>query len=279
MTASPIVLLTDFGYRDEYAGVLKGVISSINPHAQILDLTHGILPQDLVRASFVLTSSVSYFPRSSIFLVVVDPGVGTSRKPLLVKAGEYFFIGPDNGVLSSVVEQMGHPRIFELNHPEYFLSPVSSTFHGRDIFAPVAARLSLGMPPEELGTPCPKMKSLEIPRPVKTDQGLDLCILFVDTFGNLILNLTAEQFSQWKQPGCCMSIQGKNQIHKISTVCSTYAKAPDNEPFLLISSSGYVEIAVKNQSAWKFLDLESLETRIWLEASPGNEAFPVDQGD
>ncbi len=263
MTASPIVLLTDFGYIDEYAGVLKGVILRVNPLAQILDLTHGIPPQDLVRASFVLTSSVSYFPRSSIFLVVVDPGVGTSRKPLLVKAGEYFFMGPDNGVLYPVASQMGDVRIFCLDHPEYFLPSVSSTFHGRDIFAPVAAHLSLGTAPEVLGTPVDHMESLDIPRPVTRERGLDLCVLFVDTFGNMILNLTAQEFAQWQQPS--INIQGKNGIHRITRVCSTYAQAPDNEPFLLISSSGHVEMAVKNQSAWEFLGLDSLETSLWLE--------------
>ncbi len=221
MTVSPIVLLTDFGYKDGYAGVLKGVILGVNPHARILDLSHGIPPQDLVRASFLLTSSVSYFPRSSIFLVVVDPGVGTSRKPLLVKAGEYFFIGPDNGVLSAAVKQLGNARIFQLNHPEYFLDSVSFTFHGRDIFAPVAGHLSLGVSPQELGEPCTGMESLDIPRPVKTDQGLDLRILFVDTFGNLILNLTEEQFSQWKRSGCCIHIQGKKRTYKIQTICSS----------------------------------------------------------
>ncbi len=268
MKNPPVVLLTDFGYADEFSGVLRGVLLSINPNCSIVDLTHGIRPQDIFHASFVLASSASFFPAGSIFLVVVDPGVGTDRRALLLRAGGYYFIGPDNGVLYSAATELGIDTMIQLTNPEYFLHPVSSTFHGRDIFAPAAAHLSLGKPMNSFGTSCTNILPLEVPRPLPCEQpyehGLVLRILHVDHFGNMILNIRGKEFLQWKKRNFLIEIPIQNTSIRISSFCSAYEQAPDNEPVILISSSGYAEIAVKNASAWKFLHLDSMDTQIFL---------------
>jgi len=140
-----ITLTTDFGHRDPFVGIMKGVIAGINPKAQVIDLTHGIPPQDVMAAALALRHSVAYFPRDSIHVVVVDPGVGGSRRPLLIESAGNYFIGPDNGVLSLATAAAESLQVFELSNPDYRLEPTSATFHGRDIFAPAAAHLSLGV--------------------------------------------------------------------------------------------------------------------------------------
>src|SRR6516165_5972863 len=159
----PIALLTDFGYRDHYGGVMKGVIASISPQAPIIDLTHGIPPQQVLAGALALRESVNFFPRRTVFLAVVDPGVGTDRKPIAVETkGGFRFVGPDNGLLSLAAERSEIKRIVELRSPRYRLPMVSPSFHGRDIFAPAAAWLWRGVPIDELGPPLHTIVQLDL---------------------------------------------------------------------------------------------------------------------
>ena len=149
-----ITLTTDFGTRDGFVGVMKGVILNINPHANIVDITHDIAPQNIEQGAFLFANAVKYFPANVIHVVVVDPGVGSARRPIAVQLGKTFFVAPDNGVLSRITDHASLPiRVVHLTNPAYWLPRVSATFHGRDIFAPVAAHLSLGVPLDALGEP------------------------------------------------------------------------------------------------------------------------------
>ncbi len=258
LNAVPIVLLTDFGVEDVYAGILKGVILSINPGACIMDLSHSVGPRDIRQGSFLLSSAAPYFPKGAVFCVVVDPGVGSERAPILVRTIDYTFIGPDNGVLFQASRDNGIRDIFHLNQPGYFLSTVSNTFHGRDIFAPVTAHFSLGVPAEKLGVKIKSMVPLElVPAvPAEDGSGLELAIIHKDRFGNLILNIRQDEFNKVAEKGFRLEYDrpGKGNA-KIDQVFPTYSAAPDHTPFVLESSSGYMEIAVKNQSAARVLGL------------------------
>lgn len=233
-----ISLLTDFGYS-AYVGVMKGVILSINPEAKVVDLCHEIAPQDIRQAAFVLYTSYKYFPPDTIHVVVVDPGVGTSRNALIVVTEKARFVAPDNGVLGFVLEAEEF-KAFRLNNPRYWLPHVSTTFHGRDIFAPVAAHLSKGVPPEEMGEPLEQITPLAFPQPRKKGNSIVGEVLFVDRFGNLITNIKGTDLP----PGLpTVEIKGRS----IRGLSNSYAEA---EGLLaLIGSSGYLEIAFKNGSA------------------------------
>ena len=258
---SPIALLTDFGTTDAFAGILKGVILTVNPKARILDLSHGVPPQDILHASFLLSSSVRFFPRGTIFCVVVDPGVGTRRRPILVKARDYWFVGPDNGVMFQAARENGIQSVIHLTREEYFLPNVSSTFHGRDIFAPVAAHVSLGTPAESFGLSLEAMTPFEMPSPVNQDKDLVLTVIHIDTFGNLTLNLSQDEFRAFSSKGFALECIG-NHGEKIfiHDACPTYAEGPEDLPFVLGSSSGHMEIAVKNGNAARILGLNRMDT-------------------
>ncbi len=270
LNAVPIVLLTDFGVEDVYAGILKGVILSINPGACIVDLSHSVGPQDIRQGAFLLSSAAPYFPRGTVFCVVVDPGVGSERAPILVRTTDYTFIGPDNGVLFHASRDNGIRDIFHLNQPGCFLGTVSNTFHGRDIFAPVAAHFSLGVPAEKLGEKIESMVPLELAPalPVEDGSGFELSIIHKDRFGNLILNIRPDEFNKVAAKGFLLEYdspgEGKGRIDK---VFPAYSAAPDHTPFVLESSSGYMEIAVKNQSAARVLGLGP-DHKIRLSAAP-----------
>lgn len=262
----PIVLLTDFGSRDAFAGVLKGVIASISPDARVMDLTHGIDPQNILQAAFVLTTSYAYFPRRSIFCVVVDPGVGSCRKPICIATRDYFFVGPDNGVLWNAATSNTITQMVHLTHTKYFLDSLSSTFHGRDIFAPVAAHISKG--PQDLsrfGTPMETCVEYPFPEIKKTGVSLGLTVLHVDWFGNVVLNLTQEEFNRFVQNrGFCLTLKGIC----IKKRYNAYCLAADNEIFLIGSSSSHMEISVKNASAAKMLDASPMDTALLEVLSP-----------
>jgi S-adenosyl-L-methionine hydrolase (adenosine-forming) len=216
-----ITLLTDFGHQDPYVGIMKGVIFGICPEARIVDLTHEVLPYQIAQAAFHLEQSWPYFPKATIHVVVVDPGVGTTRRPILLEAGAHFFIGPDNGVFS-MLEPTTIREIIVTD------SPASCTFHGRDIFAPTAARLANGIAPSELGP--------EIINPMRVKLR-DGTVLHIDHFGNVITNLRAF-------PDAI-----KVEAHTIRKRASTYAEAPQGELFLIEGSSGFIEIALNQGSA------------------------------
>lgn len=257
--APPIVLTTDFGVADPYVGVMKGVIHGINPRAVVIDLTHQVPPQDLRRAGFLLATSYRYFPSGAIHVVVVDPGVGTQRRALLVTTPTARFLAPDNGILSYVLPRPGgtsqvssglHPvpagcAAYQLTNPDYWLHPVSSTFHGRDIFAPVAAHLSLGVAPEVLGTPVADLVWLPSLQPARVGSAILGEVLYADHFGNLITNISAEDLTGL--PVSHVEIK-RRSIPRLSRTFHDRG-TPAGSLVAFFGSHGYLEIALPDGSA------------------------------
>ena len=242
---SIITLITDFGLEDTYVGIMKGVILNINPHVQIVDLTHKIRPQSIKQASFLLKTAYSFFPKGTIHVAVVDPGVGSKRRPLLVKTPSYFFIAPDNGVLE-LIYQTEPVEVFHLNNPKYFLPKISFTFHGRDVFAPIAGYLSLGKRCEEMGKKIYDFQRLEWPLPKVKDYVLKGEVIYIDHFGNLISNISRQKFQEFvKNYG--FSIKIKNVVLK--TIASHYLAVPPKEILAIWGSSEHLEIAQSMGSA------------------------------
>lgn len=245
-----ITLTTDFGDKSGYAGIMKGVILSISPACRIVDISHHVAPQDREEAAFVLKNAYPFFPPESIHLVVVDPGVGSERKPILVEAGSHRFVGPDNGVLSFALTAEGPAKVWEITNAHYFLPRVSATFHGRDIFAPVAAHLSLGVPAHDLGVELKDCVRLEAAEPV-VDQGVitgrAVC---TDHFGNVISNIPDTLFREVVADKPFRITIGETAIEAISPA---YAAAREGEVIALFGSSRQLEIAVRNGNCEKTL--------------------------
>ena len=256
--APPIVLTTDFGAADTYVGVMKGVILRINPRAHILDLTHQIQPQNVAQAAFMLGVSWRFFPQDTIHLCVVDPGVGTDRRPLLLETPNARFVAPDNGLLSYVLrdylkelpEQPGLIAVppdlaaYELTNSDYWLQPLSNTFHGRDLFAPVAAHRSLGVAPEDLGQRVSEMTWLPAPQPEVRGSEIRGQVIYIDHFGNLVTNIAAGQILE--ASAVRVEIKGR-QINRLSR---TFADHEAEETLIaLVGSYGYLEVAVPNGNA------------------------------
>jgi len=252
---SIISLITDFGLQDGYVGVLKGVMSNINPSASIIDISNTITAQDIFQAACVLNNSYSYFPKGTIHVVVVDPGVGSDRKILCLKTEDYLFLAPDNGVLSFVVAKEESPSIRVVTNEKFFLPTVSNTFHGRDIFAPVASHLSNGVSYKELGERIDSINEISLPKPILSPDGeLTAEIVYVDSFGNLITNVNREIFDRMKIEMERVSIaMGRRRINGI---CSSYNDVGDNEALAIFGSSGYLEISVNLGNAGDVLKLE-----------------------
>jgi S-adenosylmethionine hydrolase len=242
-----ICLLTDFGLRDGYPGVMKGVILGIAPAVQIVDLSHEIPPQDVQAAALTLYRSVRFFPGGTIFVAVVDPGVGTARRAIVAKIGSQYFVGPDNGIFSVLLaEAEDHPQpvwIGELNQPDYWLPVVSRTFHGRDIFAPVAAHLAAGVPVERLSTQIDNPVRLELPEPVKTTAGWIGQVIHIDHFGNLSTNIEARLIDNLETATVVI-----NRVH-IEGLVTSFGEQPIGTLVALIDSSGSLAISVVNGSA------------------------------
>ena len=263
----PIVLLTDFGQQDTFAGVLKGVIASISPESKVIDLTHGVNPQDIRQGSFFLATSCSYFPKGSIFCVIVDPGVGSDRKGICIETDNYYFVGPDNGVLWKAAKENKIKRIIHLTNSKYFLDSVSTTFHGRDIFAPVAAHISKGIEDISiLGNPLKKCVEYHFPKIGKNTFSLGLTIIHIDWFGNVTLNLEEKEFRRF--------IQNRRFVLKINDarikkICCSYSQASEGELFLISSSSGFLEISLKNSNAAKMLNVKCMDKAV-LETFQGS---------
>jgi len=252
--ANPIITLTtDYGTNDHLVGVLKGVILKINPDAQIVDITHGVTPFDLLDGAMAIANSYSYFPPRTIHVVIVDPGVGTDRRPILVSGQNQYFIAPDNGVLSGVYEKEQQFIVRHLTAEHYFLHPVSKTFHGRDVFAAVAGWLSKNWQPGSMGEEISDFKRFALPRPKESDGLLKGVVLKVDGFGNLITNFRAEDL-----PAAVLE-KGEIKLqvgsHAISKIVPTFANGTPGEVFAFVGSSGLLEIGVNKGSAAKTLGL------------------------
>lgn len=254
---SVITLLTDFGLSDTFTGVMKGVIWSIAPDVHIADLTHAIRPQNVLDGALAIAEAAPYFPSGTIHVCVVDPGVGTARRPMAADIGGQIFIGPDNGLFSLLIEKgkdLTTPPVFvELNRKRFWLSQVSQSFHGRDIFAPVAAHLAGGVPIEELGDPFEDPVCLKFPEPIKTEEGWQGRVLRVDHFGNLITNFRRLQLPQ--AGGVILDV-GKTSVTQF---VSTFGSRPAGELIAMIDSGGYLSVSVVNGSAAKLLGVAADE--------------------
>lgn len=254
-----ITLTTDFGTRDEYVGVMKGVILSICPSAQIVDLCHHIRPFDISGAARMLTSSWKYFPRGTIHVAVVDPGVGGKRALIAMEARSHIFIAPDTGILPSVLGSESPSQMVRIENRDLFLKPVSHTFHGRDIFAPCAAHLAKGLPLSSLG-PAVKREALarlERIEPFFTPNGhMEGTIADVDHFGNLITDIPVEALGPDKGARHDSEMEICIENHQIKGVSRSYENVKPGTPIALIGSRGYLEIAVNRGNASKFFHIE-----------------------
>jgi S-adenosylmethionine hydrolase len=247
--ANPIITLTtDYGTNDHLVGTLKGVLLKINPELTIVDITHHVNAYDLLDGALTIGAAYSYFPARTIHLVVVDPGVGTERRPLLVTAQNQYFVAPDNGVLSLIYEREQENLVVRhANAEHYFLQPVSKTFHGRDIFAPVAAWLSKGWQTAAMGDEIDDYQRFVLPKAKVVDGRAEGVVLRIDAFGNLMTNFRAEDLPESAQNGGGLNL--KIGPHTVSRLVDTFAMGDIDEPVAYVGSSGYVEIAVNKANA------------------------------
>jgi S-adenosylmethionine hydrolase len=247
-----ITLLTDFGLQDEYVGVLKGVIAGINPAATVIDLCHGIAPQDVVSAAYALKAAFAYFPRGTIHVAVVDPEVGSQRDIVAVACDGYIFLAPDNGLLGPILADASPQSGYRVENENLFRQPVSRTFHGRDKFAPVAAHLSLGLPLKAVGRPLAidGLRMLDIGEPRMLSAGtLEGEVVAVDRFGNLITNIRSRHLSALGSGTLRTLVRGRI----ISNLAHAYVQDPADELLAIIGSRDCLEIAVNRGSAAELL--------------------------
>jgi len=235
-----ITLTTDFGYQDPFVGIMKGVIAAINPQAQVIDLSHGVPAQNVMAGALILQHSVRYFAAGTIHVVVVDPGVGGARKPILVEHAGTYLIGPDNGVLSWALERNQPKRIVELTNGNFHLQDVSQTFHGRDIFAPVAAHLTLGVPATEFGKSLDTLVNLCVPQTVHGENRLDGEIIYADSFGNLFTNIREHDLTGLPKERLQFRLAGV----PLGGLVATYSGVRNGEFTCLFNSWGLLEIAI-----------------------------------
>jgi len=258
-----VTLTSDFGAADGYVGVMKGVILSIAPEARLVDLSHQLPPQDVRRAAFLLATAVPFFPPGTVHLAVVDPGVGTSRRPIALQTPQARFIGPDNGVLSYVLSEAEEWEAVELSDPAYFLPHVSSTFHGRDVFAPAAAHLAAGVSLERLGLPLTDPVVLPLPRLMIGSGRVEGEVLYADRFGNLVTSVgrmcwegdqlvLVPAFRRETSP----PLRIKAATARVNLagrvlrgIGRTYGEAGVGEPASLVGSAGFLEVAVRRGNA------------------------------
>jgi S-adenosylmethionine hydrolase len=246
-----ITLTTDYGTNDHLVGTLKGVILKINPDVTIVDITHDVTAYDLLDGALAIGSAFAYFPPRTIHVVIVDPGVGTERRPLLVTADNQYFVAPDNGVLSVVYERDPNVVVRHANAEHYYLQPVSKTFHGRDVFAPVAAWLSKGWQTASMGEEIHDYKRFALPRPKAANGVAQGIVMRVDSYGNLVTNFRTEDLAEEAHKNGKVKFQiGK---HPVSRLVETFALGEAGEPIAYVGSSGYVEIAVNKGNAARTL--------------------------
>jgi len=250
-----VTLTSDFGLTDPYVGMVRGVILGRNPAASVIDLTHAVPAQSIDAGAFVLAHSYRFFPMGAVHWAVVDPGVGTARRALLLQTRHAWFVGPDNGIFALVLDRDPCLRCWVLDRTEHWQSPVSTTFHGRDIFAPIAALCALGVDPDTLGTRM--TDSLPVGRSLSYEQRSDGtsegCVVWVDHFGNLITSLPASLLSERRWKGLLLN-------GSVAPIVHTYGEARDASIIALKGSSGFLEVAVPNGNA-------SLRLRVSVGAS------------
>lgn len=241
-----IALLTDFGTRDHYAGAMKAVILCVCPDVTLVDIGHDLPPHDVMAGALELAACYRYFPPSTIFLVVVDPGVGSSRRAIAAEAGDYRFVAPDNGVLTLVLRETPPKRVVELTDRKYARATVSRTFEGRDRFAPAAGWLAKGINLTSMGRPVVDYRQLDVPAPRLSPDGIDGDVVRVDRFGNLITNIDRKTFERFATHGTVAIVAGGAAIARL---VDTYDEAVAAEPCALFGSTDHLEIAVNGASA------------------------------
>ena len=252
--ARPVVaLLSDFGSHDHYAGTMKGVVLSICPDAALVDISHDVPPHDVLDAAFQLAAAYRYFPSGTVFLVVVDPGVGSGRHGLAADVGDYRFVAPDNGVLSAVFQDAPPKRVVEITERRYARPTVSRTFEGRDRFAPAAAWLAKGIQLSALGRPVTTYSTLDLPGPNVRPDAIEGVVIRTDRFGNVVTNIDRKSFERLAQSG---TIQIDAGPHRVERLVATYADIGEGEICALFGSTDQLELAANAASAAERLGLE-----------------------
>lgn len=249
-----VTLTTDFGTEDHYVGVLKGVILSINSEANIIDITHSVDSHSILPAAYIIKNSYSYFPEGTIHVAVVDPGVGSDRQAILVSYDNHFFIGPDNGIFSLIFSSSSEYEVFQLKNENYFFKDISSTFHGRDIFSPVAAHLSNGVLPSEFGEKLISPQIIHLNEYLKDESSIKGEVIYTDKFGNLVTNIPSGEV------GKNAKIILKNKV--IHGVSDFYSEVDVGELLAIRGSNGYLEIAINKGDASKLFDEDKLDIMV-----------------
>jgi S-adenosylmethionine hydrolase len=265
---SIVTLTTDFGLQDHFVGTMKGVMTDINPEVKFVDISHAVQPFDVFDAALTIAQAYSYFPTSTVHMVIVDPGVGTARRPIVVSTETYLFVAPDNGVLSLIYDREERLSVRTITADHYFLQPLSNTFHGRDIFSPIAAYLSKGVDPARMGEEVTDYVRFSAPKPKPAGNGsLRGVVLKVDRFGNLITNITAQDAPGLFQPDPPpFKITVGNR--EIKQVRSAYADGAPGEVFGIVGSMGFLEIAANRGAASKLVEAtKGTDVHIILEGA------------
>jgi S-adenosylmethionine hydrolase len=259
---TPIVTLTtDFGLSDHYVGAMKGVILGICPRAQIVDISHQVSPYEIAEGAYVVAQARGCFPKKTVHVVVVDPGVGSARRPILLESGGQYFVAPDNGVLAMVYGEKNKVRL--ISNEKLFRHPVSRTFHGRDIFAPVAAHLAAGLPPAQVGKLIDNALRPGFQKPQRTGKRTWTGrILKIDRFGNIVTNFHTDDFADLERQNFAMRLGPR----EIGVLVRNYTESSPGELFLIVGSSGYLEVSMNQGSAAKLIGCEAgapAELLIW----------------
>jgi S-adenosylmethionine hydrolase len=251
---SIVTLTTDFGLQDHFVGTMKGVMIDINPEVKFVDISHAVQPFDVFDAALTVAQAYPYFPTGTVHMVIVDPGVGTARRPIVVSTEKYLFVAPDNGVLSLVYDREERLSVRTISAEHYYLQPLSNTFHGRDIFSPIAAHLSKGVDPSRMGEEVTDYVRFSAPKPKAVGNGtLRGVVLKVDRFGNLITNITPQDLPALFQPDPppFKIIVGQREVAQIR---SAYADGAPGEVFGILGSMGFLEIAANRGAAAKLME-------------------------
>ncbi len=247
-----ITLTTDFGSQDYYVGAMKAVMLGVCPEAKLVDISHDLPPQDIMAGAWILKNSAFLFPSGTIHLAVVDPGVGGERRPVLLRVRDQFFVGPENGLFSLIIEDESYEAV-ELTNSRYWRDSVSPTFHGRDIFAPVAAHLCNGEPMVAFGEVLTELEKYRWAKPISDDEGIQGWVMHIDRFGNLVSNIPASVIDEHDAKSTFKIYVGNTILKHIS---DSFSDVQDGEPVALIGSSGMLEIAINKGNAERMLGVE-----------------------
>ena len=253
-----ITLTTDFGAADWFVGTMKGVILGLQPRAHLVDITHEIPAGDIRAGAFALAASYKFFPKRTVHVAVIDPGVGSERRAIVVQTANYFFVGPDNGVLSLALAHEKIKAAHQITNEQLFLHPVSNTFHGRDVFAPVAANLSKGLPLGKVGSLIKEFVKLNWPEPQRAANSIKGEIVYIDRFGNAITNISNATLAPLAESSCEIFVRGK----PLCALQPFYQAVPQGNPVAVPGSSGFLELAVNGGSAAEQFKLKVAETVI-----------------